>query len=422
MESPSRINMDSTELTKQKVIEMITKKYRHKIEFYGTDLKKSYVKAGFVSVAASLLVLLSTTESRPFDLVTTAFAQDNDSTRRNASTLLPSPAATTTTDGLNSTLVDFASNIEQISGHLNAAVMNKEAGNNTLAKAHTLHPIAEIYSSIEPQITNANATLNETLSTNLNQLSQMVITSSAKEFDTQSKKISGLLNQTIKQVIPSATTDNSTFKLGVVSNLLSIAGEEYGEAVENGSIKEIVEYQDGQAFITRAEDVFMQASSTTIPQEMDPEVQETKQFFSDINNSIQNKSNPEVIDKSIGAIIHEISEITGISKESLGGQTAGTESGKIISEIRGLLNQTVEAYRQQNYAEAQALATTAYIDNFEFIETPLAEKDEALMENTEVMLREQLRQLIQNKVSLEELQQHIDKIKINLDKAAILIG
>lgn len=400
---------------------MITKEYRHDTEFHGTDLNKPYVKAGFISVAASLLVLLSATEPQPFDLTMTAFAQDNDSTRRNPSALLSLPGATIMTNGLNSTLVDFASNIEQIRGHLNAAVMNKEAGNNTLAKAHTLHPIAEIYSTIEPQITNANTTLNETLSANLNQLSQMVNTSLAEEFNSQSKKISGLLNQTIKQVIPSAIADNSTFKLGVVSNLLSIAEKEYGEAVENGLIKEIVEYQDGQAFITRAEDMFMQASST-IPQEMDPEVQETKQFFSDINNSIQNKSSPEVLDKSIEAAIHEISETTGISKESLGGQTAGTESGEIISEIRSLLNQTVEAYRQQNYAEAEALATTAYLDNFEFIEAPLAEKDEALMENTEVMLREQLRQLIQNKVSLEELQQHIDKIQINLDKAEKLIG
>lgn len=400
---------------------MITKEYRHNTEFHDTDLNKSYVKAGFVSVAASLLVFLSATEPQPFDLTKTAFAQDSDSTRRNPSALLSLPGATIMTNGLNSTLVDFTSNIEQIRGHLHAAVMNKEAGNNTLAKAHTLHPIAEIYSTIEPQITNANTTLNETLSANLNQLSQMVNTSLAEEFNSQSKKISGLLNQTIEQVIPSAITDNNTFKLGVVSNLLSIAGKEYGEAVENGLIKEIVEYQDGQAFITRAEDMFMQASST-IPQEMDPEVQETKQFFSDINNSIQNKSSPEVLDKSIEAAIHEISEITGISKESLGGQTAGTESGEIISEIRSLLNQTVEAYRQQNYAEAEALATTAYLDNFEFIEAPLAEKDEALMENTEVMLREQLRQLIQNKVSLEELQQHIDKIQINLDKAEKLIG
>jgi hypothetical protein len=47
----------------------------------------------------------------------------------------------------------------------------------------------------------------------------------------------------------------------------------------------------------------------------------------------------------------------------------------------------------------------------------LAEKDNALMENTEVMLREQLRQIIQNKVSIEELQEHIDKINSDLDKA-----
>jgi molybdopterin converting factor small subunit len=299
--------------------------------------------------------------------------------------------------------------------------MNKEAGNSTLAEAHTLHPIAEIYSSIEPQISNANATLNETLATNLNQLSEMVNTSSIDKFDTQSQKINGLLNQTVQQAIPSETANNNIFKLGIVSNLLSIAGVEYGEAVENGSIKEIVEYQDGQAFISKAQDVFGQASSI-IPQEMDPEIEETKQLFSDLNNTIQNKSSPEIVDRSIGAIIREISEITGISEESLGGQAAGTESGETISEIRNLLKQTVEAYQQQNYAEAEAYATTAYLEHFEFIEVPLAEKDEVLMENTEGMLREQLRQLIQNKVPIEELQQHIDKININLDKAEKLIG
>jgi hypothetical protein len=86
------------------------------------------------------------------------------------------------------------------------------------------------------------------------------------------------------------------------------------------------------------------------------------------------------------------------------------------------LNQTVDAYKQQNYAEAEALVTTAYLDNFEFIEAPLAEKDEVLMENTETMLREQLRQLIQNQVPAEQLQQHVDKINSNLDKAEQLLG
>jgi hypothetical protein len=390
---------------------MITKEYG-RIKRNTSALKKLYVRVGFISAGSLLLVLLSTTGPQS-NSTTTVFAQEQ---KNNTNT-----SASTTSPELNSTLVDFVSNMEQISGHLNAAVMNKEAGNNTLAKAHTLHPIAEIYSSIEPQISNTNITLNDTLSTNLNQLSQIVDASSTEEFYNQGQKINGLLNQAVRQVIPSETAANNTFKLGVVSDLLSIARVEYGEAVENGTITEIVEYQDGQAFITRAQDVFSQASPT-IPQEMNPEVEETNQFFSNLNTAIQNKSSPEVVDRSIGAIIHEISEITGISEAGLGGQGADTESGEIISEIRSLLNQTVEAYNQQNYAEAEALATTAYIDNFEFIEAPLAEKDQALMENTEVMLREQLRQFIQNRVPVEEIQQHIDKINNDLDKAEELLA
>ena len=374
---------------------------------------KLVVLSGFISAVAVLLILLPQLELQ-YDSTKTVFAQvQNNNSDTSASNSSQAP---------NSTQVGFVSNIEQIRGHLDAAVMNKEAGNTTLAKAHTLHPIAEIYSSIEPQISRANMTLNETLAANLYQLSEIVNASSIEDFDAQSQRINGLLNQTLQQVIPIGTADNSTFRLGVVADLLSIAGVEYGEAVENGTIKEMVEYQDGQAFISRAQDVFSQ-TSPTLPSDLNTEVQETDTFFSDLNGAIQNKSNPEVVDRSIGAIIHEISEITGVSEESLGDQaTTGGESGEIISEIRSLLNQTIQAYQQQNYPEAEALATTAYIDNFEFIEAPLAEKDEALMVNTEGMLREQLRQLIQNRVPAEQLQQHIEKINSNLDRAEQLLG
>jgi hypothetical protein len=340
------------------------------------------------------------------------FAQEQNNNLSSADSALIT-GTNATTNGINSTQVDFVSNIEQIRGHLSAAVMNREAGNNSLAKAHTLHPIAEIYSTIEPSISNINSTLNNTLATDLSQFSQMVNTSSLDEFEEQSKKINGTLNQTIQQVIPRDALSNSSFNLGVVSDLLSIAETEYGEAVENGTIKEIIEYQDGQAFISRAQNVLTQASST-LPPEMNPNIDETFQLFSALDTAIQNKSNPEVIDRAVGSIIHEISGITGIDEESLGGQETGTEPGEIISEIRSLLNQTIDEYRQQNYEEAEALATTAYLDNFEFIEAPLAEKDEALMQNTEVLLREQLRQLIQDHVPIEELQLHIDKINSNL--------
>src|SRR5918995_3516205 len=170
---------------------MIAKEYDEKIDYHRKDLKELAIRSGIISATAVLLVLLTGLESQSgLDMRIFAQEQNNNYSSYNPTTRLDS----NTSQALNSTQVSFASNIEQIRGHLNAAVMNKEAGNTTLAKAHTLHPIAEIYSSIEPQISNANITLNETLATNLNQLSEIVNTSSSNEFNAQSQRINGILN------------------------------------------------------------------------------------------------------------------------------------------------------------------------------------------------------------------------------------
>jgi hypothetical protein len=44
------------------------------------------------------------------------------------------------------------------------------------------------------------------------------------------------------------------------------------------------------------------------------------------------------------------------------------------------------------------------------------------METTELMLREDLRQLIQTQVPIEQIQEHIDKINSNLDQAEGLLA
>jgi hypothetical protein len=258
------------------------------------------VVVAFIAGTA-LLILYNNISPPSFDYRVFAQEEDNKTTTADKTT-------STTNLSSNTTLIDFVSKIEQIRAHLDAAMMNKQAGNNSLAQAHTLHPIAEIYSSIEPQIANANMTLNQTLASNLNELSQMVNSSTTVEFNTQAQKINGLVNQTVKQVVPVETANNSTFGLAVVADLLSIASAEYGEAIENGTIKEIVEYQDGQAFVSRAQDLMVQTSTRLPPQEKTLQIQETNKLFSDLNTAIQNKSSPELVDTSIRAIIHEISK------------------------------------------------------------------------------------------------------------------
>ena len=95
---------------------------------------------------------------------------------------------------------------------------------------------------------------------------------------------------------------------------------------------------------------------------------------------------------------------------------------QFISKIRILLNQTIEEYDGQNFTGAEELATAAYLDNFEYVEAPLAEKDRPLMETTEIMMREELRQMILDEVPNEELVSHIEDINNNLGRAVELLS
>ena len=95
--------------------------------------------------------------------------------------------------------------------------------------------------------------------------------------------------------------------------------------------------------------------------------------------------------------------------------------GEIITEIRSLLNQTIIEYQNKNSSGASALVEEAYLENYEFIEAPLAEQNETLMEETEVMLREQLRDLVKSDSVEADVQALLQKINSNLDQADKLL-
>ena len=94
---------------------------------------------------------------------------------------------------------------------------------------------------------------------------------------------------------------------------------------------------------------------------------------------------------------------------------------KIIEDIQVLLNKILEEYKAQNYMGAEELATVAYLENYEYVEAPLAEKNEELMEETEIMLREDLSTAIEEKAPLEQVQQLMNNINGNLDQAKQLL-
>ena len=338
----------------------------------------------------------------------------------NATTTTTTTSATTP----DVTLVEFVSSIEQIRGHLNQALINKESGNNTLAQIHSLHPIEEVYSTIEDQLVNQNSTLNQTLSEALQNLSSTVTNATLQDIQTQIDYVDMLLNNSIQALVPSSELNNNpAFNASVVGRLLNLAGHEYEEAIANGTIIEVVEYQDAQAFIHRAENLF-KSSASRINQSLAHEVEEVNESFSNLNSAVNNRNDPQTIETAINGIMHKLAEITGLSESQLIGEEAGTEeqgsSIAIINNIKSLLTQLIAAYGSQDYQRAENIAIEAYLENYEYIEAPLAQRDQQLMEQTEVMLREELRQMITDRVPIEQIEQHITMINANLDRAAEL--
>lgn len=97
------------------------------------------------------------------------------------------------------------------------------------------------------------------------------------------------------------------------------------------------------------------------------------------------------------------------------------EPAELLSIVRNLLNQTMAEYNKQNFTGAADLADVAYIDNFEFLEAPLERQNETLMEVTEVMLREDLGRLIDQRAQPQQLQELSNEIKQRLAQAEQLL-
>jgi plastocyanin len=410
-------------------------------------LKKGNLLVIFVVIAAIALNAVSSSSSLSLSLMTlpntnnvAAFAleiennSNNSNSTGNTSITIKNGTSITAANEtiVNSKLVIFLSNIEKIKGHIEQAIFNKKAGNDTLAGAHTLHPIVEIFSDITAQVANTNSTLNQTLSSSLTKLLNMVKNSTAEQFVVQADNINKALDQTVNEVVPVSNRNNSIFNLSVVADLLNTAKGEYGEAIENGKLSLIVEYQDAKGFISRAESVFNQTSSR-IETQMVPKVQKINTMFSDLNKAVDNKSDTTTIDALINNTIREIAQTIGLTENQLlvsqgeAAATPATEESKkkslqTVANVRILLNQTLEVYKAQNYVEAENLATKAYLENYENIEQDIAKFDQPLEKTIEVMLREDLRHAIQQKQPVEKIAQIIGNINNNLVKAENLLS
>ncbi len=332
--------------------------------------------------------------------------------------------------------ITFHSHIQEVIGHIKKAIYNKINGDDKLAFAHIRHPIDELLPTITIPLNNTNKKLNNTYVTGLSKLSDDTLPGNnnvtKEEFIKNAQSYIDLSNKVIDNVIPLSVLKNPNHNVTVIQNLLKQSVQEYGEGVEKGKVIDILELQDAQAFVNGAQDVFNNTKSVSYNEA------EISSMFNDLNNSINQHIPQSEIGKMVYKINQELSLPTSKSpimlqpSSSLSNISTSFQSSSskvnntygvnanitaldYISKIRSLLNQTLYAYKSGDYAKAKDLATTGYIDNFEFIEKAIGPE---LKHQGEELFRIKLRSQIDAKVPLEEIKSSIEQINKLLDKAA----
>jgi hypothetical protein len=307
--------------------------------------------------------------------------------------------------------LDFASALEETLGHLHALELNLDDNNAELAIVHATHPIAELYDSMKAELQEHDPELDAKIEDTLTNLRARTVDVTRKDAQAAIDEVRSIIEEVRMAVVGEELSNDPNFKLALVKILLETSAAEYAEAVADGDIKEMAEFQDGSAFVWRSQQIF-DGIKSELPEH---EVEEIDEFYADLWNAYDTKASPENVATFVSGITHEIDEITGEEGDSDEGLEVYFEN------IEHLLADASDAYANGRTDEALSLATKAYLDNYEFLEAPISMHNEELMEEIEIMLREELRNMIKTGADASEIDSQISAILEKLEQAEGLV-
>jgi len=306
--------------------------------------------------------------------------------------------------------LDFASYLEETLGHFHALELNLDDDNAELAIVHATHPIAELYDLMKPELQEHDPEFDARIQDTLTNLRSNTVDVTREDAQAALDEAREIIEEARMLIVGEELSNDPSFKMSLIKTLLETSIVEYAEAVENGAIHEMAEFQDGSAFVWKSQQIFDEIKAD-LPEH---EVEEIDEFYADLWDAYDKRADPTLVRTLVDGIIHEIEEIAGEESDD-GGLHAYFEN------IEHLLAETSEEYAGGNTDLALSLATKAYLDNYEFLEGPISEHDDELMVEIEVMMREELRNMIKNGAPLDDIDSQIDTILEKLEDAEVLV-
>ena len=205
--------------------------------------------------------------------------------------------------------LEFAGTLEETLGHFWALEMNLDESNSELALIHATHPISELYETMSAHL-EANPEFNQKLEQTLLELKDNASTGvtriNAQSAIDDAKEI---IQEARDIVIGEELSNDSAFKAQLINGLLETSKVEYKEAIEDGLIVEMAEFQDGSAFVWRSQQIFEEIRSDVGTSG------KVSDIYAQIWEAYEQRDSPAQVTLLVDEAIAEFEIVSGIASE-----------------------------------------------------------------------------------------------------------
>jgi high-affinity iron transporter len=327
--------------------------------------------------------------------------------------LLLNPIYGQTTDLNSNDSILMVLNVQRILEQMNLVQASLTKGDNIRAFEHAYISHSIILPSIKDKLKEVDPNSTARLESLLIDLPILVRSSSqSSEISSKLTEIkSNLININSKLLDPSNRNYHSITASTIIVLLNDTA--KFYELSDFGDTKDPtnqVDYENAVGTLDISESLYKNISKSFSASKQ----REFESFFTDLKTYLSTKSEAEYISKLISAIQSNLSEESNIP--------TGDSLQIYFANIKDLLTKIDLALKNNlDFSSAQKYATTAYLDNFEYIEAPLEKVNPTLMLSIEIMMREDLRELLKNEQQAQAAAL-LSNITSNLLQAASLLN
>ena len=338
----------------------------------------------------------------------------------------PETAASPTSQPVAETIPTFTEEqvqhvtaLAQMQAHLQASLANWEAGDYEMASVHAGHPVEELWELVTDELEEhaAAAPLKEALEAYETLAGE---TGDSAQVKGAHEKALTAAQQAMEALVSTEVLGEPTFRAALVAELLEGVEEEYGEAVENGRIIELEEYQDAWGFLQVAESLYEHIADDVESAEAEAaeEIEEEFEVLAKAFPSVQPPATPIApagIKEATGEIIAELGKTVGLA------EAEALEPPEVVAEIRAMIAKALEEYAEGETDEAFEFAANAYLEGFEHIEGELIQRGHReLVEDLELKFKD-LRDGVRAGKPQAELQALVGEIEQGLDEALSIL-